>query len=365
MSSAYFNTLNYTLANEDTTLEMNILPERAQHVVSVAGSGGRVLPLFAKNPQQVTCVDLSLEQLYLSELRIEAARVLPRQDFLCFFGYPPLKISPELRKNIFNQLNLSAECRVFFERVYVEAGWNSILYRGCWERTFAKIAKLCRSLLGDDALRMFEARNFNEHLLFVTRDFSSVRWNLLVFLIGNSTFFNALLYKGHFPQKNLPGSHRRYYKEAFNRIFATGVPRENFFLQLTLLGEILFEEGNPIECQPGIYEQVQAGIRQAKINYQQANVLDFVSQGSGQSIDFVSLSDVPSYFDDATSRDFLERMGPGLAAGGIVVARFYLRVINWMTQDTFERISHQYDRLIEREKTQMYYIDVFKKKPNV
>ena len=94
-------------------------------------------------------------------------------------------------------------------------------------------------------------------------------------------------------------------------------------------------------------------------------MLDFVSQGSGQSIDFVSLSDVPSYFDDATSRDFLERMGPGLAAGGIVVARFYLRVINWMTQDTFERISHQYDRLIEREKTQMYYIDVFKKKPNV
>ncbi|NBW81737.1 DUF3419 family protein, partial [bacterium] len=78
MSSAYFNTLNYSLANEDTALELGILPEQRRHVLSVAGSGARVLPLFAKSPQRLTCVDLSQEQLFLTELRIESARVLSR-----------------------------------------------------------------------------------------------------------------------------------------------------------------------------------------------------------------------------------------------------------------------------------------------
>ena len=89
MSFEYFSKkLNYTLANEDTATELAILPRGLKHVVAVAGSGGRVLPLFAQNPQHVSCVDLSLEQLMLTELRIAAAQVLQHSEFLSFFGYP-------------------------------------------------------------------------------------------------------------------------------------------------------------------------------------------------------------------------------------------------------------------------------------
>ena len=52
MSQPYFNQLNYTLGNEDTSLELAILPERVGHVFSVAGSGGRVVPLLAKFPRK-------------------------------------------------------------------------------------------------------------------------------------------------------------------------------------------------------------------------------------------------------------------------------------------------------------------------
>ena len=361
MSSGYFNTLNYTLANEDTALEMNVLPENVAHALAVAGSGARVLPLFAKNPAHLTCVDLSREQLLLTELRIESARVLSREDFLCFWGYPPRLVNPEFRLKVLTELQISQECRSLFEGIFKQLGWTSLLYVGRWERTFLKISKLCRVLLGEDSRNIFAAKNFSEHLLYVTRDFSNFRWNALVFLIGNSKFFNALLYKGHFPQKNVPGSHRRYYKDAFNRIFANGVPRQNFFLQLTFLGELIFEEGNPVECHAGVYEKIQAGIRLAKIEYKLGSVIDVVSQSSENPIDFVSLSDVPSYFDEATARDFLTRMTTGLSADAVVVARYYLRVINGMNQGGFKKVNADFERWIEEEKTQMYHIDIFKK----
>ena len=361
MSSSYFNTLNYTLANEDSALEMNVLAMNQHHVLAVAGSGARVLPLFAKSPESLTCVDLSKEQLLLTELRIESARQLSREEYLCFWGYPPQFSNPNFRKQVFSELNLSHECKVFFEQVFEHLGWASVLYKGRWEQTFAKISKLCRVLLRDDTKKIFDAKSFSEHLLYVTRDFSRFRWNTLVFLIGNSTFFNTLLYKGHFPQKNVPGSHRQYYKDAFNRIFASGVPRENFFLQLTLLGELLFEEGNPIECHEGVYQRIQAGIRSAKVFYKLGNVVEVVHKNNEIPIDFVSLSDVPSYFDEQTSRSFLQKLSPGLAPNAVIVARYYLRVISWMQKEGFIRVNHDFERWIEEEKTQMYSVDIFKK----
>ncbi|NBW83124.1 DUF3419 family protein [bacterium] len=239
--------------------------------------------------------------------------------------------------------------------------WQSVLYRGRWERTFFEISRLCRALLGGAAQEVFFASTKSQHEDFMLREFPTFRWNLLVFLIGNSSFFNALLYKGHFPRKNTPGSHRQFYKDAYDRIFAHGLPRENYFLQLTLLGEIGFAEGNPVECQPGIYEQIQSGIRQCEIRYQLANVVEYLSGLSNDPVDFVSISDVPSYFDDALASQFLKRIGMGLSPDALVVARYYLRVIHETNMSGFGCVTEKYRSLIAAEKTQMYHVEVYKK----
>ena len=59
MAEKYFNSLNYTIGNEDASLELAVLPEKAQHVFTVAGSGSRIIPLLSKNPLRLTCVDSS------------------------------------------------------------------------------------------------------------------------------------------------------------------------------------------------------------------------------------------------------------------------------------------------------------------
>lgn len=361
MSSLFFNTLNYSLANEDTTLEMNVLPEGSHHVVSVAGSGARVLPLFAKQPQKLMCVDLTTEQLLLTELRIEAARLLSRDEYLQFWGYPPQKASSDFRSRVFSELNVSIECRNFFRPALLNGSWDDILYSGRWERTFSKIAKMCRAFLGSHADQIFAARDLSEHKKYMDREFPWWRWNILVFVIGNSSFFNTLLYRGHFPKKNTPGTHWDFYKGAYERIFSMTPARENYFLQMTILGMLQYSEGNPVECQPGIYEKIQTGIRRAKIRYQRASVVDFIGSQSDDSVDFVSLSDTPSYYDEKISAQFLQLMSPGLNRESLVVARYYLRVLDAIETRGFRSVTEDYRSLIATEKTQMYTFDIFKK----
>lgn len=101
MSEQFFSGLNYTLANEDSGFEMSILRPKLGHVLSVAGSGARVLPLFASMPKQVSCVDLSKEQLLLTELRIESCKTLTFEDYLSFWGYPPSMEDTRRRRELF------------------------------------------------------------------------------------------------------------------------------------------------------------------------------------------------------------------------------------------------------------------------
>lgn len=361
MSATYFSTLNYTLANEDSSLERGILKPDCAHVLSVAGSGARVLPLFSKMPRKLTVVDVSPDQLLLTELRIESVRELNREEFLSFWGYPPGLVAPDSRKALYSRLRLSPSCRELFDGIFSANGYAPVLYSGRWERTFSKISKMCRIALGDSVDKLFDFRDESDFRQYMAHDFPDFRWKALVFLIGNSTFFNTLLYRGSFPPKNTPGSHYSFYHSAYEKNFAIGLPRENFFLQLTFLGELRFAEGNPIECMPGVYEEIQTGIRNAQVGYCLGNVVDVVERMQNDRLDFVSLSDVPSYFDEKTSSHFLQRMASGLSPDALVVARYYLRVLQSVDTSGFSRVGDEYEKLMSSEKTQMYTTDVFRR----
>src|SRR3990167_8661273 len=109
MPKTYFDSLNYTLGNEDPTLELSIMPKNIDHVFAVAGSGSRVTPLFSKSPSYVTCVDSSIEQLSLAELRIASVKGLDHMKFLGFWGYPFENMSAKERSGIFERLHLTTE----------------------------------------------------------------------------------------------------------------------------------------------------------------------------------------------------------------------------------------------------------------
>jgi len=358
MSEAYFSELNYTLANEDTSLELAILPEKAKHVVAVAGSGARVLPLLARHPRKLTCVDLSAPQLHLTELRMSAARALTHAEYLGFWGYPPRASEPAERRRIFDDLELSAPARDYFRGVFDRLGWQSVLYEGRWERTFARLARINRLFTRTAGTGLFSALSDAEHADYMKRRFPHRAWSATILLMANAGTFNALLYKGSFPKKNLQESYFRHYTDAFERLFAAGPARRNFFLQIIFFGKVIFPEGCPIECDSQVFARARACLKTTRVEYVQADLVEHL-RGMRNEVDFLSFSDVPSYFQGEQERRYLQAVRPALKRGGLTVVRNYLHLPQGLDETGFARVTARYRDAIAQEKVQVYHVDVF------
>lgn len=356
----YFKNLNYTLGNEDSSLEYEVLPNKVNHIFSIAGSGSRVLPLLAKKPKKLTCVDTSYEQLYFTELRIESLRTLDYENFLAFWGYPPISLSPIARKKAFESISLTPKANKFLRQIFEVNNWDSLLYIGRWERTFVKLSRINRLFTGKKGAKLFEYKASSDYYNYLKNGFPHLAWKLTVLLLGNAAVFNTLLYKGHFPKKNIPGNLHSFYINSFKRLFHQGPARNNFLLQLLFFGKLLFPGGNPIECDAKIFSLAKEGIKKSSIAYIHGNIIEEVIK-SREPIDFVSFSDVPSYFSGDTEKTFLKEIHKNLSPDCLLVIRNYLHIPEGAETKGYNDVTNHYKSLIEREKIQMYVISILKK----
>jgi S-adenosylmethionine-diacylglycerol 3-amino-3-carboxypropyl transferase len=365
MADKYFKSLNYSLANEDTWPEVRLMRKwKPRKIVSVAGSGGRSLPLLAADPDELHVIDLSVEQLWLGSLREESIRKLSHEEFLLFWGYPPFDgpAYNRQRKEIFKSLELELSIRSYFSELFQDISWKSLLYEGKWEKTFHKFSFVTRALLGPRLLQeSLSCLTLEEQNDFLKNRIPSARWDLVFKILGNATVFNALLYKGHFVKKNVPESHFQYYKEAFSRIFGRTLLRANFFAQLCFFGRIVTKEAIPVEGDLEVFSSMKAWLLKKKTFSHQGNILELIPAGNFSDIDFLSFSDVPSYFEGETEKNYLQFVRPKMSIGGVIIVRNYLRIPENTNLEGLEDISSEVDWAFQDEKVQMYMVKAYRR----
>lgn len=362
MAQKYFSGLNYTLGNEDTSVEIGMIKKlKPKNVFSICGSGGRSLPLSHGEAENLVLADLSKEQLFLAQLRLATYKTLTHDEFLLFWGYYPYSNDNNAneRKNLFYKITLTVEVRDFFTNVFTEINFDSLLYLGKWERTFATFAKLNRALLGSDFDRILRFDSLEDQVHYYHTQFPMKRWKALIHVLGNKAMFNALLYKGDFITKNSPLSHFDYYFQAFERLFTKDLAQKSFFLQLCFYGRIKSLLGVPVEASQESFDRVKTS--KAHVDYVKEDFVSYLSRGL-KKFDFLSLSDVPSYFQGELERDFMQKIRPSLNPGAIVINRYYLRSSECNLAN-FIDVTDEYVDLIELEKVQMYQIKVYKFQP--
>lgn len=358
----YFKGLNYTLGNEDSSLEIELVKKYSpENVFAVCGSGGRSLPLAVAGVKEIALADLSFEQLLLAKLRLATYQELDHEDFLLFWGYFPYADDNfcESRKKIFQRLNLEREVRDYFQDVFTENHFSSVLYTGKWEKTFQVLARITRTLMGRDFDRILRFDDLETQRNYYKTSFPLNRWKAVLFLVGNKTLFNALLYKGHFIEKNLPESHFEFYFKAFERLLTRGLAQKSFFLHLCFYGKIQSLEGVPVEAGIESFETVK-GFR-GEVHYLNEDLVQHLKSGA-RTYDFLSLSDVPSYFKGDLERDFMQLIRPGLRPGAILVNRYYLRVPECDLKG-FTDITPKHQNLVDSERVQMYTIRIYQYTP--
>ncbi len=364
MSKKYFSELNYSLANEDSSVEYEMVKLlNSQKILSVCGSGGRSLPLLATNPQKLHCVDLALQQLGILKLRIETIKLLEHRDFLKFWGYAPYgKVNlSDFRKKIFYKLNLEEVDKSYFEKLFVANSWNSILYAGSWERTFNTFSKIVRLILGKKHSSIcFSFNDLEKQKKYFDNDFPWWRWNIVLHILGNKSVFNALLYKGEFVKKNINETYFKYYAKAFKHLFYNSLTKKSFFLQLCFRGYIFDPAGNTIEADKQCFLQMKNALKTSStVTWSNQDLISAINQ-SDEKFDFISMSDVPSYFSGEVETSFLQEIVPGLNKGAVIVIRSYLRVPN-VDIEGYEDITLDYKDLIDLEKVQMYRFNIYRR----
>jgi S-adenosylmethionine-diacylglycerol 3-amino-3-carboxypropyl transferase len=349
---AYFDKLNYTLSNEDTRIEFELLKPGARHVFSIAGSGARVLPLIARNPEELTVVDVSENQLYLTELRLAAARHLSHPEYLYFMGYRgglfSMDNASDDRMRIFETLDLSEKCREFWLRNAGQWTPRGFVYLGSWEGHFIKISRLFRSILRMDVLPIFEAHSLKEQRRLIEKHWKPKLFRNFLRVAASEFVFNRFLYKGHFSG----GSDRRteelapwrFLEQEFNRLFQTTLLRKNYMMQLLFLGKVVFEEGLPLEAQPDTLELIKAS--KTRVHYLHS---DLVSALGSKGFDFVSLSDTISYLPDDVANTILGRLPAESPSGTKMIIRSFLRAptametSHWKHEAELEQWAHALD----------------------
>jgi S-adenosylmethionine-diacylglycerol 3-amino-3-carboxypropyl transferase len=358
----YFKGLNYTLGNEDTTVEIELVKiYKPDSVFAVCGSGGRSLALAEESVKDLALSDLSGEQLLLAKLREATYKELDFEEFSLFWGYYPYGDDHfcERRKKIFEKLNLESDAREYFLGIFMENHFVSLLYTGKWEKTFQALARIARLMMGADFDRILRFDELSAQKNYYQKAFPLRRWKALLFLVGNKTLFNALLYKGSFIKKNLPESHFDFYFNAYERLFTGSLAQNSFFLQLCFYGKIKSLAGVPVEAKKEAHAAVKG--HKGTIHYLNVDMIEHLSRGERQ-YNFLSLSDVPSYFEGDLERDFMQKIRPGLRPGAIIVNRYYLRVPKCDLKG-FTDITSKHQKLVDEELVQMYKIKIYQYTP--
>jgi S-adenosylmethionine-diacylglycerol 3-amino-3-carboxypropyl transferase len=293
----YLQNLNYTLGDEDSIIEYELLPEKVGHVVAIAGSGSRILPLIAKRPKQITCIDLLDGQLYITELRIQAMKKLDLNKFRAFLGYPPYSITPEERKRIFDSIDISDDARRYLYRFFSKHKWGEIIYMGKFEKTMSVLSKINVLLSGKRGRDIFKCDNLIEQQAYYKTTFPQSRWNAVLFLLSNTRLLKTLLCKGNLLEKNTERSYYNHFRKLYQSIFNNIWINSSFFAHLWFWGKVVNIEGNPIEVDERIYDLAKSYLGGCTINYLKEDIVKFIAGSPVKSIDFVSLSDVPSFIE--------------------------------------------------------------------
>jgi S-adenosylmethionine-diacylglycerol 3-amino-3-carboxypropyl transferase len=351
----YFKKLNYTLGDEDPSFEMSVLPERVNHVMAVADCGSRIVPLLAKQPQKLTCVDICSDQLSVTKLRIALLAECDLVEYRQFLGYEEGMSSIE-REEIFEILNIDSPAKNALREMFSEVKWDAPLYHGKFERTLNVLSKLIRMICGSGVANIFDCKTIEEQRAYYRSRFPHFRWRIALFFLGNSTALNSLLYKGDFPKKNINASYFEVYSEIFKRLFTHELARNSFFLQLLILGRIFYKEGLPIECEAEVFSAAKSALEHCEVTYSENDVFEEVRKTDGLS--FLSLSDVPSFLPNDIANDSLQIVKPHMSSGSLVVIRGHVRIVK-PNSNGFKNISANFAPMAMRESTQLWTIDTY------
>ena len=337
--NSYFAKFNYSLANEDASIELEeSRPSRS--ILAITGSSARVIPHLNASIERVTACDISADQLTYLKFKRSLVQQLSLEEALEVLGYR--KISRAERMSLLGKLKLpDDESRLANWGLSLDEG---LIYQGAWEKKLRLVSRRIRQLMLVDFTPLFESESMEEQRDIFAKLWPRKRLAILMKVFASRRAINRAVYSGGMPEGD---SLSEFLIANFENYFMTRPARSSFFHQLLFLGEVRYEDGWPIETS-------HFGALREYGDKLQFHLGDF-TDALGRH-DFLSLSDVASYLPDSVLRSVERKLGSSTIEKAVV------RTFQRHPQMRAPGFSHS-EISPDRDVTGLYRIQLLKRGP--
>jgi S-adenosylmethionine-diacylglycerol 3-amino-3-carboxypropyl transferase len=300
----FYNRLNYSLGNEDWSVESQALKVNVgDYVICVTASGDRSLHLLMTDCAQVTSIDMNPIQSYLLELKMAAIALLDYEKYLAFLGCT----SCDHRLDIFQGLksHLSPEGRLYWNN-HTKKLISGVVYQGMVERLTNIVAICFNFIKKKDIQTLLSFSDIQEQRLFVHRHWNS-RWLKKTFkILLNPKLMKLILNDpgiiSHVDPTIQPGE---YIYERMIQYLNTNLARKSALIQLLFTGKVMPEAYFPYLTFEG-HSKIAKNLNRLK--FYTGNITETLKQSPENKIDCFSLSDIASYMPQPAFENLLTAM---------------------------------------------------------
>ena len=237
---------NFGISQEDALTEFRALDIRKNdRLLCIASAGEIPLNLMAMEDTIIEAVDISLNQLFLSKLKLHSICALEPLEAAVFLGY--MDSDPDHRKKLFQKVlpfMEEEERRFWLQNIFaIEKGPIRVAR---FEKFVAKLSSIGLLVLGKEKLlRLFEFETIEEQQEFFDRYLGT----RLLKAIFNVAFHPRVYKKRGMASDGLKHCGKRNIAEFFYSRFkyfcSSTIARKNYYLQYTFFNKVLFPEALP------------------------------------------------------------------------------------------------------------------------
>ena len=294
------NPLKYSNCWEDAfLLNSSLKVDQESKIMSIASAGDNSFMLLTGNPKEMLCLDMNEIQLWVTQLKEQAIKLLDYQEFLQLMGFQNCEDRMHIYKKV--EDHLSPDARKFFTSEMINDG---IIHQGKFEQYFQLFAHKVLPWIHTKKRinELFESDPFDEwqHEHFYTHKWNTWRWRLF-FKIFFSRYVMGKFGREPEKLKEVKGNvGQRIFAQAEKHLRTHHVTN-NYMLEYTLKGK--FENNLPPYAQEQFFNKIKTWLQNNSIQYFHGDLKQCLNQYS--DFNRFNLSNIfeympPEVFNDQT-----------------------------------------------------------------
>ncbi len=348
----FYNYLNYSLGNEDWSVEEQALRVNpGDSVICVTASGDRALHLLMTDCTEIVSVDMNRIQNYLLELKIAAIEQLDFEKYLAFLGGESTIHRYDIFKYLKSHLSPVAAAHWEQNKKMIERG---VIYQGRVERLTYFGSKFLNLIRHKKNKTLFTFTDLKSQREFIVQEWDTPSWRKMFELLLNPKFskliFNDPGLNSFVEYDQQPG---KYIYQKMLSYLQNNLARKSVLLQLMFLGKALPEAYFPYLTFEG-YTKIRKNTQ--RLNYKTGNIIDYLNNHATDKFNCFSMSDIASYMPQEVFDKLLQSIHNGAKPNARFCIREFIskRHINEPLKNIFRR-DEQLENKLENEESNFVY----------